>query len=120
MEEMEEIKEQAMEMATRVRDCEGGRLSYWCPACDTAHVVNVGKDGVPGWAFNGDYLKPTLNPSILVQGSVWRGRDIDNPLDPKCWQELYCHSFVKDGMIEFCADSRHALAGKTVPIPAFR
>jgi len=26
----------------------------------------------------------------------------------------HCHSFIRDGQIEFCSDSTHELAGKTV------
>lgn len=29
-----------------------------------------------------------------------------------------CHSFVRDGQIEFLSDCTHALAGKTVSLPA--
>lgn len=30
-----------------------------------------------------------------------------------------CHSFVRDGQIQFCMDSTHELAGKTVDLPDF-
>jgi hypothetical protein len=31
----------------------------------------------------------------------------------------YCHSFIKEGMIEFQTDCKHELAGKTVHLPEF-
>jgi hypothetical protein len=30
-----------------------------------------------------------------------------------------CHVFIKAGMIQFLGDCTHALAGQTVPIPAW-
>ena len=30
--------------------------------------------------------------------------------------EQRCHLFVKNGQIEYCSDSTHSLAGKTVPM----
>lgn len=71
---------------------------FWCPGCDMAHCIN---DQL--WTFNGDVERPTIQPSVLVQGSSW--------------QNLTCHSFVTDGRIQFLADSTHALAGQTVELP---
>jgi len=46
--------------------------------------------------------KPTFSPSINC-----------NPND-----DLHrCHSFVRDGMIQFLSDSWHKLKGQTVEIP---
>ena len=52
------------------------------------------------WTWNGDKVKPTFSPSIVVQGTK------------------RCHSFVTDGLIQFLSDCSHELAGKTVPLPA--
>lgn len=30
-----------------------------------------------------------------------------------------CHSFIRDGQIQFLSDCTHALAGQTVPLPAW-
>jgi len=54
-------------------------------------------DGSRGWTWNKDRERPTVSPSINVIG--------------------HCHSFVRDGQIQFLADSKHDLAGKTVPLP---
>jgi hypothetical protein len=104
-----------------LRVIEGGQLGFWCPGCECMHVVTS------GWAFDGNYEKPTFTPSVLVRGghhaSDWKG--------PDCWCTWYpknkpdavhkfvcgiCHSFVRNGNIEFLSDCTHALAGKTVPL----
>jgi len=58
------------------------------------------------WEFNGDVDKPTFSPSILVRHHEWT-------------VEKVCHSFVRDGKIEFLNDCTHELAGKTVPMEDF-
>lgn len=57
------------------------------------------------WTFNGDFEHPTFSPSILVND------DRAAPDLPRC------HSFVRDGRIQFLGDCTHALAGKTVELP---
>lgn len=69
-------------------------LLFWCPGCECVHQTK-------GWNFNGDFVKPTLTPSILVNP----GKAHEVPL---------CHSFVTDGQIRFLADCTHALAGQTI------
>lgn len=71
---------------------------FWCPGCDMAHCVDDTK-----WSFNGDLERPTIQPSVLVQGSAW--------------QNLTCHFFVTSGRIQFLTDSTHLLAGQTVELP---
>lgn len=98
-----------------LRKCDGGYL-VWCPACSEAHVVAVEKPLGNGakWTFNGDLEKPTFSPSLLVKtGSAVDPDFKDGPDDPP----TVCHSFIRDGNWEYCPDSRHELAGKTVPIP---
>jgi len=79
-------------------------------------------EGSPAWSFNGDLTRPTLSPSILARsghyvpgfngvcecsggGEYWGFR---------CY---VCHSFVRDGRIEFLSDCTHPLAGQTVDLP---
>ncbi len=81
-------------------------LGFHCPGCGYGHnvTVNPKKNGMgAGWDWNGNVDAPTFSPSILVHG--------DLGTYPKC------HSFVKDGQIQFLTDSTHALAGQTVPLP---
>lgn len=77
-----------------------GTLMFWCPGCKEHHGVPV--DGSRGWEWDGDKVRPTIKPSILVRS----GRDMKN----------VCHSFVRGGHIEFLSDCTHDLAGKTVPL----
>ena len=96
----------------------GGHLIFWCPGCNSHHAAIV--DGSRGWTWNGSFTHPTISPSILVKGTVpitddehariMRGE----PIQPR---DLICHSFVRDGMIEYLSDSTHSLAGQTVPLP---
>jgi hypothetical protein len=88
----------------------------FCPACQQAHAVN------DSWTFNGDMDKPTFSPSLLVHGhkdisddehaKIMRGEHVE--LIP-----LICHSFVKDGKIQFLGDCTHEMAGKTVDLEEF-
>jgi len=86
----------------KVRIAEGGRVSFWCPGCDGSHVISV---AAGGWTWNGDVECPTFSPSVLVTGFV-HGEG-----------ERRCHSYVRDGQIEFLADCTHQLAAQTVPLP---
>jgi hypothetical protein len=74
----------------------------YCPACKMGHLFD------DRWQFNGDMERPTFTPSMLSNG---REDAVVNEAVPRC------HSYVTDGRIEFLADSTHALAGQTVPLP---
>ena len=97
--------------------CEDGEtLLIWCSGCHTHHgpMVNKGR-----WTWNGDTERPTISPSILVTGKrpitedeykrIMAGEKLDIP-------DLRCHSFVRDGQIEYLSDCTHELAGRTVPL----
>lgn len=70
-----------------------------CPGCGHSHVFS------DKWQFNGDLAKPTFTPSLMNRST----RDKD----------FVCHLFLRDGVIEFCGDCTHALAGQSVPCPEF-
>jgi hypothetical protein len=72
----------------------GGHLIE-CPACEYGHFFDL------GWTFNGDLEKPTFSPSMLVYGGHNTPR---------------CHSFVREGRIEYLSDCEHSMAGKTVDL----
>ncbi len=78
--------------------------AFRCPGCGNAHMIRTAGAHQPVWSFNGDVENPTVSPSILVNP----GNDTRYPR---------CHSFVRDGKIQFLADCTHALAGQTVDIP---
>jgi hypothetical protein len=76
----------------------GGWLIH-CPACGFGHLFDK------RWTFDGNEELPTFSPSMLVY---------ENPnASPPSHR---CHSFVRDGRIEFLSDCGHAMAGKTVEL----
>ena len=95
-----------------------GVYVFNCPGCNASHSINTEDEGYPHpiWSFNNNVDKPTISPSLLVRYPA-------NPNatdDFKEWRkERICHSFIKDGNIQFLGDCTHDLAGKTVEIPDF-
>lgn len=67
---------------------------FWCPGCDYSHGIKI-----PPWEFDGDLNNPTIGGSILAQGTY------------------RCHSYVKNGRIQFLDDCNHKLVGQTVDLP---
>lgn len=115
-------------LSKTLRNCQGGILLFWCPGCETAHQVRVDASHGTAWTWNGDAERPTFSPSVLVRS----GHHVPGQEGKDCWctfeqrtgQKLpagtscrVCHSFVRDGRIEFLQDCTHALAGQTVDIP---
>lgn len=80
-----------------------GNYLFWCPACKKEHGVWTVDEGYPHpiWGFNGDMEKPTINPSLLCRTQYPDRTDI-------------CHSFIRNGKIEYLSDCTHNLAGKTI------
>lgn len=105
-----------MAKVKRMNSMDGELYGYQfkCPGCAWGgHLLPVGEgDGQPRprWTFNGDLESPTFDPSILGKHEEWQG----DLVPPKVH---VCHSFVRNGMIQFLDDCTHALAGKTVPLP---
>lgn len=106
----------------RFKDGDGNiGYHFHCDGCNSAHGVYViqgtltfkkgklvkGKE-VPIWGFNGDEEKPTFSPSVLARWNEGEGKT------PKV-----CHSFVRDGEIEYLTDCTHHLAGKKVKLTKF-
>lgn len=80
-------------------------VAFHCPGCEGGHAVPV--TGKRAWSWNGYFDSPTLNPSLLVNvGGA-------NPTQP------VCHSFIREGKIQFLTDCTHKLSGQTVEIPDF-
>jgi hypothetical protein len=72
-------------------------LTFHCPGCECAHPFDLKR-----WTWNGSMEAPTFMPSLLCN---------------KDYPESRCHSFVKDGWIQFLGDCYHELKGLTVEIP---
>lgn len=89
---------------------------HWCPGCEDTHTL------FDSWKFNGDIDKPTFTPSFKHQGfktididGKWTGewvRDDKGKPIPYC-----CHYILTNGILNFCRDSTHKLAGQSVPLP---
>lgn len=90
-------------MTAKVRDIPSeGKHTFWCEPCNT-HMWFDDKR----WAWNGDYEKPTVSPSIL-----WRGAAAAD----SGTSEGVCHLFIEGGQIRYLSDCTHSLAGQTVPM----
>lgn len=88
---------------------DNGVLLFECPGCGCLHAVHTEQPNGNGakWSWNKNLDKPTISPSILVKWNT----DGSNKLDK------ICHSFVRDGNIQFLNDCTHSLSGQTVPLP---
>lgn len=89
------------------------QLVFYCEGCGENHYTDS------KWSFNGDYFNPTFSPSILVRG-VQRVTDEEaerilngERIKPK---QFVCHSFVKNGEIQYLDDCTHSFAGKTIKL----
>ncbi len=73
-----------------------------CPGCGHLHSLHVTgrNDFGAQWEWNNNLEAPTFSPSLLVK-----------------WSNKVCHSFIKDGKIQFLNDSTHELSGQTVDLP---
>jgi len=115
-------------------------IQFHCPGCNDVHQVRVTTPPAgyelrepspphPCWTWNASLERPTFSPSIDVKS----GHYLHTPPVPgNCacdfherfpeegpwnWPCTHCHSYVRDGQIQFLPDSSHALAGKTVELP---
>jgi hypothetical protein len=79
-------------------------IMFTCPGCGIDHGVTVNaarnSEG-SSWEWNGSLDLPTFTPSIKCS---WGGPQV-------------CHSFVRDGRIQFLPDCFHNLKGQTVDLP---
>lgn len=57
------------------------------------------------WHWNGDLVNPTISPSVRHYYE-FNGKQI-----------TVCHYFINNGMIQYCDDCEHSLAGKIVELP---
>lgn len=96
-----------MAILKEIKTADGGKgLMFFCPGCKYYHHFQVEKgplwSGQPIWTWNGDMEKPTFSPSLGVNMRMPAHR---------------CHSFVRDGKIQFLDDCYHELRGQTVDLP---
>ena len=95
----------------KLRKIEGGGFTFYCLGCEEYHQIGT------QWEFNGDLVRPTFSPSYLT----WLDPNPNaNPkYDPKgkFRNGFRCHSFIREGRIEYLGDCTHKLAGKTIDLP---
>ena len=102
---------------------------FRCPGCGDNHSLNVNNpNSNVNWNFNGDLNRPTFHPSLLVRSGHFSQYHKD---DDDCWCTYnkkhpeekvrfscyICHSFIRDGKIQFLNDCTHEYAGKTIELP---
>lgn len=80
------------------------RVGFVCPGCGQIHMMPV--TGPKAWDFNNNFQRPTFSPSILAKWTY--GEEHTRHV---------CHSFVREGRVEFLSDCTHALAGQTINMP---
>lgn len=85
---------------------QGPDFAFYCPGCECSHGVWTTREGHPVWEFNGDLERPTFKPSIRVR---WPSGEEQ--------RENICHSFVREGRIQYLADCTHRLVGQTIDLP---
>lgn len=79
-----------------------GVLAHWCPACDRAHLLEMGHRDSRKIDWDHDTKRPTFTPDIRHQVG-----------------DVTCHYRITDGRVEFLPDSTHILAGRTVDLPVY-
>lgn len=95
---------------TGYEPCEATEATHIClnvPGPIPARIIPVmqkGKrEGTGNWTWNGNVDAPTLRPSVLTRMPSSLGIRV-------------CHSFIKDGQIQFLADCSHEFAGKIMDL----
>jgi len=76
---------------------------FLCKGCGYEHAIALKSEG-GNHDFNMDLDNPTISPSVLFN---------HNP-------DRICHSFVKNGMIQYLPDCWHDLKGQTVELPEIK
>lgn len=96
-------------MSAPVAMASGADVWFRCPGCGKLHSVVDGArtELKPAGWFNGDLVKPTIEPSILTT---------TGPTD----RPSTCHLYVRGGWCEFLPDCTHARAGERVPLEAWQ
>lgn len=94
---------------------------FYCEGCECDHGFRTKSWPMPkglsrdeqklfqsNWTFNGDMSKPTLSPSLHVH---------IQPTGKKRYTQ--CHSFIKNGNMNYLTDCRHELKGIEIEIPDY-
>jgi hypothetical protein len=85
-------------MAKFFNNLEDGNKSFWCPGCERYHGIDPKK-----WKITVVEGLPTVQPSILGEYYNWKYK-----------KEIRCHSYIKNGKIQYLGDCGHNLKNRTV------
>lgn len=85
---------------------------FWCLGCEEYHQINTNKN--MQWDFNGSLTRPTFSPSYLTWLDPNPNAMPEHDPMGKFRNGFRCHSFIKDGQIQYLEDCTHKLAGQTV------
>lgn len=72
---------------------------YYCEGCKTSHAFGLKSEG-GNHDFNMDLNNPTVSPSLVANFSPG----------------TMCHSFIRNGKIEYLNDCWHDLKGRTIEL----
>ncbi|WP_020403755.1 DUF6527 family protein [Gracilimonas tropica] len=99
-----------MKVAEKYTSGDVVQILFYCPGCEMHHGPWVEGNNVPIWKWNGSLEKPTFSPSLLVKGGTYKSGE---------YIETQCHSYVKNGKIQFLNDCSHEFAGRTIELEPF-
>ena len=89
----------------RMVDGKPGHLLHWCPACACGHVIDIHavscNGHVVGW--DGDFERPSIG----------------EPVRHELAGDQVCEYLVRAGVLYYFANCTHAMAGKSVHLPAY-
>lgn len=83
--------------------------TIYCPGCEYNHEIPTSRAHNPAgpcWEFSGTTDNPTFSPSLLIPKQEYEESPEDN------WPQ--CHSFIRNGQIQYLSDCTHKLAGQTI------
>lgn len=83
-----------------------GHYIIFCPACGRGHILDQ------RWKFEGTLDNPTFSPSLLCNGHIKEAITYASG-----YVVHRCHSYIRDGKIEYLGDCTHDMKGQTVEIP---
>lgn len=95
----------------------GLTFAHWCPGCRERHLFNITRPLHNGamWSWNGSSDTPSFMPSMNIKVGPYEDPDHPEDYEP----QRVCHYHLTDGVITYCADTTHALAGQSVQLPDY-
>ena len=93
----------------KLKRANDGVYLIFCLGCNCHHGIWVDKpnDNKAQWTFDGNMENPTFSPSLLIREKFSTPGKAD----------YVCHSFIRNGSIQYLNDCTHKLAGQTVELP---